>query len=321
MGICAIIGKKNVPAGPAGKGCRMELSQKFVRRQLEWLRPLLSACSIETNRKGQDAVGKLMQAAHRNEVEFVRPEGLDLEASWAVPKEKVLEGGVILYLHGGGYTCGDLEYAKGFGAVLAAETGLRVLCPAYRLAPEHPYPGALEDAAACYRYLLAEGIDPKRIVLAGESAGGGLIFCLCLWLKENGLPLPGGLIGISPWTDLTSSGKSFETNKERDPSMTREQLQFFARSYTKEPEKPLASPLFGDLSGLPRSLLFVGGDEVMLSDTEDLHDRLQKAGCDSQMVVGPELWHAYILYGLKERRCDMEAIVAFARGVVLCPEN
>lgn len=299
----------------------MEFSQKFVRRQLEWLRPLLSACSIETNRKGQDAVGKLMQTLYRHEVEFTPVEGLGFEASWAVPKENLTEGGVILYLHGGGYTCGDQEYAKGFGAVLAAETGLRVLCPAYRLAPEHPYPAALEDGAACYQLLLDQGIDPRRIVLAGESAGGGLIFCLCLLLKEKGLPLPGGLIGISPWTDLTSSGRSFETNRERDPSMTREQLQFFAQSYTEDPTDPLVSPLFGDLSGLPRSLLFVGGDEVMLSDAEDLYEKLRAAGCDSRLIVGPELWHAYILYSLKERRCDMEEIVAFARGVVLCPEN
>lgn len=299
----------------------MELSQKFVRRQMERLQPLLSACSIETNRKGQDAMGKFMQTLYRHEVEFVPAEVPGLEASWAVPKEAGLEGGVILYLHGGGYTCGDLEYAKGFGAVLAAETGLRVLCPAYRLAPEYPYPAALEDAAACYRLLLDQGLDPKRIVLAGESAGGGLIFCLCLWLKENGLPLPGGLIGISPWTDLTSSGASFETNRERDPSMTRDQLQFFAKCYTGAPEDPLASPLFGDLSGLPRSLLFVGGDEVMLSDAEGLHEKLLAAGCESRLIVGPELWHAYILYSLKERRCDMEEIVAFARGVVLCPEN
>ena len=299
----------------------MELSQKFVRRQLEWLKPMLSACSLDVNRKGQDALGRFMQAVHGREVTHTPVPMEGFEAAWACPRENVDDRGVILYLHGGGYTCGDLEYAKGFGSVLAAETGLKVLCPAYRLAPETPFPGALEDAAACYRLLLTEGWDPKRILLAGESAGGGLIFCLCLWLHRQNLPLPGGLIGISPWTDLTASGPSYEENKDRDPSMTKYQLQFFAKCYTDHPENTLCSPLFGDLAGFPPSLLFVGGDEIMRSDTELLHAALEKAGCSSRLVVGPALWHAYLLYCLKERRCDMDAIVAFCREVLAWPEN
>ena len=108
--------------------------------------------------------------------------------------------GVILYLHGGGYTCGSLEYAKGFAATLADECGVRVFCAAYRLAPEHRYPAALDDALEAYRYLLKKGYPARQILLCGESAGGGLIYALCLRLRAEKLPLPCGLIAISPWS-------------------------------------------------------------------------------------------------------------------------
>ena len=149
-------------------------------------------------------------------------------------------------------------------------------------------------------------------MLAGESAGGGLIYCLCLKLKELGMELPCGLIGISPWTDLTGSGDSYRENRENDPSMTPELLQFYAGCYTQDPTDPLCSPLFGDLTGLPPSLLFVGGDEVMLDDTRALHEKLLAAGCRSRLHIAPERWHAYVLYCLNENmEQDFEAINHF----------
>ena len=120
----------------------------------------------------------------------------------------------MLYLHGGGYVCGDLEYAKGFGSVLSAVTGAEVLCPAYRRAPEHPFPAGLEDSFSAYQFLLEQ---EGPVVLCGESAGGGMIYALCFLAKEKGLPLPAGLIGISPWTDLTASGSSYEETPLHDP--------------------------------------------------------------------------------------------------------
>lgn len=188
--------------------------------------------------------------------------------------------GRILYLHGGGYTCGGLEYAKGFGSVLASITGAEVLCPAYRLAPEHPFPAGLEDGLTAYKSLLEQ---EGPVVLCGESAGGGLIYALCLLAKTEGLPLPAGLIGISPWTDLTASGSSYETNRDRDPSITLEQLDFFASCYTTCRDNPLASPLFGDFTGFPPSLLFVGGDEILLDDSRLLHEKLLASGCSSTL--------------------------------------
>ena len=226
----------------------MELSAKLVRSQLNFFKPFVANCSLEVTRKGQDKLGELMTALHKREV-LVKDHPFErFQGAWVMPKDQ-RRTGVILYLHGGGYTCGSLEYAKGFAATLASECGVKVFCAAYRLAPENRFPAALEDALEAYRYLLKKGYAPRQILLCGESAGGGLIYALCLKLKELGMDLPCGLIGISPWTDLTGSGASYEAHKDIDPSMTKALLEFYAKCYTDDPTDPLCSPLFGDLDG------------------------------------------------------------------------
>ena len=288
----------------------MALSAKYVRSRLTMLRSVMKNFSLESSRKGQRMLGELMEFKHRKMVIIKDHPFEKFAAAWVIPKDERRQG-VILYLHGGGYACGDLEYAKGYGSTLAVRCGIRVFSPAYRLAPESPFPAALEDALESYQYLLKKGYDPKQIALCGESAGGGLIYALCLKLKEENLPLPGGLIAMSPWTDLTSSGQSYETNREADPNMTVEQLQFYTRCYTTDPKNPLASPIFGNLEGLPPSLIFVGGDEIMLSDAADMHKNLLDAGCKSKLVVAPERWHAYVLYELAENEEDYDTINHF----------
>lgn len=294
----------------------MELHAKTVRSQLNFFKPFVAGCSLEVTRKGQDKLGELMTALHKREV-IVRDHDFGrFQGAWIIPKDE-RRSGIVLYLHGGGYTCGSLEYAKGFGATLASEAGVRVFCAAYRLAPENRYPAALDDALESYDYLLRKGYSARQIMLCGESAGGGLIFALCLKLKQLGRALPCGLIGISPWTDLTGSGESYVTNRDVDPSMTQELLQFYAKCYTDDTSDPLCSPLFGDLTGMPPSLLFVGGDEVMLDDTRMLHERLVKSGCKSRMIIAPERWHAYVLYCLSENMpSDFEAINKFMDRVL-----
>ena len=295
----------------------MGLPAKLVRAQLNFFKPFVANCSLEVTRKGQDKLGELMEAIHRRDV-IVRDHDFGpFQGAWIIPKDERRQG-VILYLHGGGYTCGNLDYAKGFAATLSDECGVRVFCAAYRLAPEERFPAALDDAVVAYQYLLSKGYPARQILLCGESAGGGLIYALCLKLKQLRLPLPCGLIGISPWTDLTGSGESYITNRDIDPSMTPELLQFYAGCYTDDPKNPLCSPLFGDLTGLPPSLLFVGGDEVMLDDTRMLHQKLLDCGCKSQMIVAPERWHAYVLYYLNENMSDFDTINDFLTRV-LCP--
>lgn len=288
----------------------MALSAKTIRNQLLRLKPILNNCSLETCRKGQDKIGELALTVNRKEVQVKPHDFSRFQGAWVLPRD-LRRQGVILYLHGGGYACGGLEYALGFGSVLAKRFGVRVFCAAYRLAPEHPYPAALEDAVEAYRYLLSKGHRPERIALCGESAGGGLCYCLCLRCRELELPMPGSIIAISPWTDLTASGPSYEENRDVDPTMTRKQLDFYARCYGGDREDPLVSPLFGDLQGMPPSLIFVGGDEIMKSDAQELHQILRQSHCKSQLVVAPGRWHAYVLYGLPENESDYSLMNRF----------
>ncbi len=293
----------------------MALTAKTVRAQLNLIKPLMQGISLETARRVQNTVGGLMEAKYRRQV-IDRPHSFGrFEAAWMIPADQRRQG-VILYLHGGGYTCGGIEYAKGFGSMLAHVTGARVFCAAYRLAPEDPFPAAVDDAAEAYRYLLSKGYPAQRISLCGESAGGGLCYALCLRLKEEGLPLPCGIVAISPWVDLTASGESYETNKEIDPSLTREQLEFYARCYGGDLNAPYVSPLFGELEGLPPSMIFAGGDEILLSDSQRLHRRLQEAGCQSRLTVAPQRWHGYLLYGLEEDKKDLTALCRFLDGTM-----
>ncbi len=287
------------------------LSEKFIRAQLSLARPIVKGSSLETIRKWQNAIGKLMSFPHRSDLRYEkRTTGL-CESEWIIPKGRPCSG-VILYLHGGGYTCGGEGYARGFGSMLASEYNAPVFSCAYRLAPENKFPAAVDDALSAYQYLLDNGYSADSIMLCGESAGGGLCYSLCIKLHEMGLAMPAGIIAISPWTDLTQSGSSFETNIENDPSMTKEALQFFADSYTDEPKNPHASPLFYEGNArFPPSLIFVGGDEVMLDDSVRMFEKLIKRGSKCELIIEPKMWHAFLLYGLKEHKRHLAKIGAF----------
>ena len=309
--------------------------KKFLRSQLRLIKPVLSSSTLETMRKRQDTLGRFMARSYKNDICCEELTVGDIRCAMIVPKNE-LSGGVILYLHGGGYIAGNLNYSKGFGTILAAKFGVRVLCVEYRTAPEHVFPAALDDAMATYCYLASSGYDPTQIVLCGESAGGGLCYSLCQALMEQGKALPAGIIAISPWTDLTASGASYEKNEKADPSMTRERLKYYADLYVygaKSMENgravpdenqdgeidreikrdPRMSPLFGRVSGMPPSLIFVGGDEIMLDDATLMHKKLLEADAESHIVISSGMWHGYVLYDLKENRSDYDKIGRFLK--------
>lgn len=283
----------------------MALNAKHTRAHLARIKPLLTRRTLEASRWGQDLLGDIMEVSRRDAVIVKEHDFPQFQGAWVLPKDHRRQG-VILYLHGGGYTSGSLDYATGFGSVLADECGTSVFCCAYRLAPEHPFPAAVQDVTAAYEYLLSKGYE--KITLCGESAGGGLCYALCLQIKEKQLPMPCGIIAISPWVDLSNSGDSYETNRDSDPTLTKELLDRYTRYYTDEPRNPLASPLFGDLSELPPSLIFAGADELLLSDAQMLKEKL---GATAQLVITPERWHGYVLYLLEEDREDFVRINTF----------
>jgi salicylate hydroxylase len=220
----------------------------------------------------------------------------------------------VLYLHGGAYTAGCLAYAKGFGGVLAEETGLSVLCAGYRLAPEHPFPAALEDALAptADAPAVPAGEDPA----GGESAGGGLCYCLCLRLKALGLPQPAGVVAVSPWANLTLAAARSE-EESADPALSREGLAVSAALYAGDNlSDPEVSPVFGDLRGLPPSLIFAGSGEVLLGDAEGMAQRLRAQGCRCALPVEEGMWHAYVLYPLPESKAALRRIAVFAEEIL-----
>lgn len=277
----------------------------FLKLQLRIVRPILRRITLMTTRRYQDRIGLLGARVHASHLVFAEMDFPHFSACWVFPKADMDAENYILYLHGGAYTAGNIEYAVGFGSVLAVESRRRVLCAAYRLAPEHPFPAAVEDALFAYKRMLALGIDADKIALCGESAGGGLIYALALKIKQEGLPMPQCLVGISPWVDLTLSGESYQRNRRRDPSLHKQSLLESVRMYAnhgKDAENELVSPIFGDLSGMPPSLLFVGGDELLLDDAYALAARLKACECECELIVERGMWHAYVLYATREGR-------------------
>ena len=284
----------------------MAISAKLVRSQLKLVESILKSSGLETARQGQEKLGGVMVLSQRKKVSVEDCVCGVAPAAFVTPENKRREG-VILYLHGGGYCCGNIVYAKGVASMLADKCGVKVFTVAYRLAPESVFPAAIDDALYAYKYLLNSGYDSRDIVLCGESAGGGLVFSLCTILKEQGIPLPSGIIAISPWTDMTASGDSYTSNEEKDPTISLGRLEMFKKLYIPadaDEKNPLISPLYGAVDFIPPTLFFVGGDEIMLDDAVQMHEKLLESGVESELIVAPEMWHAYVLYGLKERACD-----------------
>jgi acetyl esterase/lipase/NRPS condensation-like uncharacterized protein len=316
----------------------MKFSDKFMRSQLELAKPITKSASLETARFFQEKVGKTLKFLTRRQTVVSDEVFGGVPGALAIPRDEV-RSGIILYIHGGGYVSGGIEYSKGFAAVLSAECGMRAAAFAYRLAPEHIFPAQLDDALAVYRALLELGYPGESIVLAGESAGGGLAFSLAMKLRELGEPMPAGIVAISPWCDLTHSGESHTENRENDPSLSKEVLDFYADCYvgaqreqtspkkrnkdtptdekfTEMKKNPYISPAFADLTGLPPTLIFAGGDEILLSDAKAMHERLGEAGVPSRLVVREDMWHAYHLYRLKSSDEDFKLICSFVKYVL-----
>lgn len=205
----------------------------------------------------------------------------------------------LLYLHGGGYVMGSPKSHRHMIASIAQAAGATALVPDYRLAPEFPFPAALEDAVAAYEWLCSNGWRPDQIAIAGDSAGGGLTLASLFHLKDLGAKMPAAAVCISPWTDMTASGASHQSKSDVDPMVKLASLRSHAAMYQGDRalDDPLLSPLFGDFSGLPPLLIQVGSDEILLDDAREAHARAEAAGTDSNLEVWDGMVHVWHWFG------------------------
>jgi len=254
---------------------------------------------------GRVPVDELRLVVDQTAALFPVAEGFSVEAvdaggvrgEWvAAPGARRAE--TILYLHGGGYAVGSPASHRHLAAALSEAAGARVLSVDYRRAPEHPFPAAVQDAVAAYRWLLKQGTVPERLAIAGDSAGGGLTVAALLALREEGEPLPAAGLCISPWVDLTCSAGSYESKAADDPLVGAQDVQWYAAQYLggQDPRTPLASPLFADLAGLPPLLIQVGSEEVLLDDATGLDAAARGAGVASTLEVWDGMIHVWHLF-------------------------
>jgi epsilon-lactone hydrolase len=226
----------------------------------------------------------------------------------------------VLYFHGGGYAVGTAQLYRDFTWRIGDAARACVLYFDYRLAPEHPFPAAVEDAVAAYRWL-AGGLDPRRIAFMGDSAGGGLALGTLYKLRDEGTALPGAAVVLSPWTDLALTGPSLRSNAVSDPMMNTASLPAIADGYLggTDPRNPYASPLFGDPCGLPPTLIHVGSDEILRDDAVRMAEKMRTAGCDVEIDVWPRMPHAWHLYAriVPEGRVAIDRIGTFLRKRLL----
>ena len=222
---------------------------------------------------------------------------------------------VLFYLHGGGYTIGSIRTHRFLMQNLGRASGSTVLGVDYRLAPEHPFPAAVDDAVTAWKWLLAQGVEARRCVIGGDSAGGGLTLATLLRLRDRGGSLPAAAVCLSPWTDLASAVGARET-KHGDPMVTSDALDKMARAYLgdTDPQDPLASPVFADLAGLPPLLIQVGTGEHLLEDSTVLAERAVDAGVDTTLEKWDDMIHVFQFFpSLPQSSQAIETIGEFVR--------
>jgi len=223
----------------------------------------------------------------------------------------------VMYLHGGGYVTGSLNTHRDLMGRISRAAQARVLGLDYRLAPEHPFPAAVDDSLAGYRFLLAQGLPPARIAVAGDSAGGALALATLVAARDAGLVMPAAAVCLSPWVDLEGTGESMKTRRDVDPLATPEGFGMVAEAYLagKNPRTPLAAPLYADLKGLPPLLIQVGDHETLLDDSTRVAERARQAKVQVTLEVWPEMIHVWQFFGsfLPEGQQAIDGIGKFIR--------
>jgi acetyl esterase/lipase len=278
-------------------GTLMSLEAELIRvgARLFIRRANRANTSIAKQRESMDAYARRVPQPPRGTTTVRKVLGLVPAVRVARPQSD--SNRVVFFLHGGGYIAGGPALYRQVTWRIAEAARAAVFAIDYRLAPEHPFPAAIDDAFAAWRALLAEGFDPRRCVLLGDSAGGGLALALALKLRDEQIPTPAAIVAISPWTDLAITGLSAQAGAS-DPMLNASELAPMAAQYLAgaDPRNPYASPLYGDPHGLPPTLIQVGSDEVLRDDAIRMATRLKDAGCAVTLEVWPRMphvWHAF----------------------------
>ncbi len=293
------------------RGTRNQEQNQNMMKLIKRVHSVVEKGDIEKHRQSQDAFGALLGSSRDMEISDVDVQGMHCE--WVRVNRVHTKKNVILYCHGGGYSTGSCIYARTLTTKLAASTSMDVFCFDYRLAPEYPYPAALEDAVKAWDYLMLLGYGARDVIVMGDSAGGNLALTLTVKLKEQGRILPRGLVLLSPWTDLTASGKTHESRAEVDPVLNAEYLQEMTENYAagRNYENPLISPLFADLSGFPPTYIQAGDNEILLSDSILLQKKMVKANVSVKLDVYEGMWHVFQMSPFKTAYDAMDKCAEF----------
>ena len=301
----------------SGEPLKLEMPMRILKALHSATAPGdMTSAELEKQRRSQELLGQL--AAPMAGLSWEEFSLSGMKAAWMRLERPHRHARCVLYCHGGGYTSGNLGYSRVLASKLVRSTGLDTLSFEYRLAPEHPYPDALEDAFRAWDHLMYLGYGAKDVVLAGDSAGGNMALVLCLALRSAGRMLPGALLLMSPWTDMTASGASYSERAEADPILTNEYIQAVREAYAPGADysRPEFSPLFGDFSAFPPALIQVGTHEILYSDSERLAERMKAAGCYCRLEVWENMWHVFQMAPAKKSAAAMESMAHFLLEVL-----
>lgn len=290
-------------------------NQKLVNL-VKHLHSLVENDDIEKQRHSQEQMGMLFGTVRDTKYREVDINGMAGE--WVSLERAHLKKYVILHCHGGGYVTGSSTYARNLTSKLAGVANMDVLCFDYSLAPEHPYPAALEDALKAWEYLLEQGYCAENIVITGDSAGGNLALALTMSLMRERRSLPAGLVLMSPWTDMTASGESYRAKADVDPILDMEYMDIIVSAYAGENdlENPLISPIFGEFQGFPPTYIQVGENEILLSDSLELSRVMEEAEVSVKMDVFEGMWHVFQMTPLKTAKDAMNRVAEFIYEVL-----
>lgn len=292
------------------------MKSDFIKNFLKTAQPIVNRIPLMNQRSYQTTFFTLKPLP--SDVIYDEIEDFSYKAEWVIPPDEDPEK-VIFYTHGGGYGMGDLVSSRALIAPIAKKTGIRVFSFEYRLAPEHPFPAAFNDAKEAYEYVLGQGYSPGNIIAFGESAGGGLAVSNILRLIAEGKEAPKCLVTISPWSDLTATGQTYFLNQDKDPLLRGKYLKRLADSYVGDdsPLNPYISPAFASYDDrFPPTLIQAGSDEVLLDDSKLLYNAMKDGGVDVDIEIYPKMWHVFHIWQIEESDKAITAIDEFIKRKV-----